>query len=158
MVVHVVAVGRLREAGLRDLCDDYRRRAGRGLRIEVREVAEAGRRAGSAADARRIEGKRLAAAVPAGTRLVAVTRAGRALTSDEFAARVGRWREEARDVALLLGGAFGLDAALVARTELQLSLSSFTLPHELARAVLMEQLYRAVTILRGEPYHKGATP
>jgi 23S rRNA (pseudouridine1915-N3)-methyltransferase len=153
-----VAVGRLRDAGLRDRCEDYRQRAGRGLRIEVREVAEAGRRAGSAVDARRIEAERLVAAVPAGTRLVGVTRAGRSLSSDQFAALVGRWREEARDVALLLGGAFGLDAGLLARAELRLSLSPLTLPHELARVVLMEQLYRAVTILRGEPYHKGATP
>ncbi|HET7038845.1 MAG TPA: 23S rRNA (pseudouridine(1915)-N(3))-methyltransferase RlmH [Gemmatimonadales bacterium] len=158
MVVRVVAVGRLRHAGLRDLCDEYRRRAERGLRIEVREVAEAGRRGGTPAEARRLEAERLRAAVPAGTRLVALTRAGRALASDDFAALVGRWREEARDVALLLGGAFGLDAGLLARAELRLSLSPFTLPHELARVVLMEQLYRAVSILRGDPYHKGAAP
>jgi 23S rRNA (pseudouridine1915-N3)-methyltransferase len=158
MVVRVVAVGRLRHAGLRALCDEYRRRAERGLRIEVREVAEAGRRGGTPAETRRIEAERLRAAVPAGTRLVALTRAGRALASDDFAALVGRWREEARDVALLLGGAFGLDAGLLARVELRLSLSPFTLPHELARVVLMEQLYRAVSILRGDPYHKGAAP
>lgn len=158
MRVRVVAVGRLRNAGLKAACDDYVRRAARGLRLEVREVADSGRRAGSPQDARRIEAERLLAAVPPGARIIAVSRAGRTLSSDAFAALVGRWREEAKDVALLVGGAFGLDAGLLRRANLTLSLSSFTLPHELARLVLLEQLYRAVTILKGEPYHKGAGP
>ena len=158
MIVRVVAVGRLRDAGLKRACEDYLHRAGRTLRLEVREVAEAGRRAARPDDARRVEAERLVAAAPAGARLVALTRAGRPVTSAELAALVGRWREEARDVALLLGGAFGLDPALLERADLRLSLSALTLPHELARVVLVEQLYRAVTILRGEPYHKGATP
>ena len=158
MIVRVVAVGRLRDAGLKGACEEYLRRAGRTLRLEVREVAEAGRRAARPDDARRLEAERLVAAVPAGARLVALTRAGRPVSSAELAAMVGRWREEAQDVALLLGGAFGLDPALLTRADLRLSLSALTLPHELARLVLVEQLYRAVTILRGEPYHKGATP
>jgi 23S rRNA (pseudouridine1915-N3)-methyltransferase len=158
MIVRVVAVGRVRDAGLKSACEDYLRRAGRTLRLEVREVAEAGRRAARPDDARRLEAERLVAAAPAGARLVTLTRAGRPVSSGELAALVGRWREEARDVALLLGGAFGLDPALLERADLRLSLSALTLPHELARLVLVEQLYRAVTILRGEPYHKGATP
>jgi 23S rRNA (pseudouridine1915-N3)-methyltransferase len=158
MIVRVVAVGRVRDAGLKGAGEEYLRRIGRTLRLEIREVAEAGRRAAGPDDARRVEAERLLAAAPAGAQLVALTRAGRTMSSREFAALVGRWREEARDVALLLGGAFGLDPALVERADLRLSLSALTLPHELARVVLVEQLYRAVTILRGEPYHKGATP
>jgi 23S rRNA (pseudouridine1915-N3)-methyltransferase len=86
---------------------------------------------------------------------VALTRGGRAPTSEQFARQVGRWREEARDVAFLLGGAYGLADALIEGAATTLSLSPLTLPHELARLVLLEQLYRAGTIQRGEPYHKG---
>jgi 23S rRNA (pseudouridine1915-N3)-methyltransferase len=158
MIVRVLAVGRLRDAGLKGVGEEYLRRMGRTLRVEVREVAEAGRRAGGPVEARRIEAQRLLAAAPAGARLVGLTRQGRAVSSGQLAALVGRWREEAKDVALLLGGAFGLDPALLARADLRLSLSPLTLPHELARVVLLEQLYRATTILRGEPYHKSAAP
>jgi 23S rRNA (pseudouridine1915-N3)-methyltransferase len=156
MVVHVVAVGRVRDAAVAAACDDYLRRARRGLGIAVHEVREAGRRAGTPAATRQVEGERLQGALPAGARLVALTRTGRALSSTEFAAVVRRWREDARDVAMLIGGAHGLPDDLLAACETRLSLSALTLPHELARLVLCEQLYRAMTILRGEPYHKGA--
>lgn len=156
MLIRVVAVGRLRDAGLKRIADEYLRRIGRTVRVEVREVAEAGGRAAGPAETRRLEGGRVLVAVPEGARLVALTRGGRAVSSEELAALVGRWREEAKDVALLVGGAFGLDPSLLERAHLRLSLSCLTLPHELARVVLLEQLYRAATILRGEPYHKGA--
>jgi 23S rRNA (pseudouridine1915-N3)-methyltransferase len=155
MVIRVLAVGRVRHAGLRAACEDYAGRTRRYLTLEVQEVREAGRRAADAATARRLEGERLAASVPAGATVVALTRTGSACTSGAFARRVGRWREEARDVAFLIGGAFGLDPDLIGRSEVRLRLAPFTLPHELARLVLLEQLYRAATILRGEPYHKG---
>jgi len=155
MVVHVIAVGRVRDAALAAACDDYVRRERRGLGIVVREVREAGRQAPTLAAARMVEGERLRAAVPPGARRVALTRGGRAVSSTEFAEVVRRWREDARDVAMLIGGAGGLPDDLLAACEARLSLSRLTLPHELARLVLCEQLYRAVTILRGEPYHKG---
>jgi 23S rRNA (pseudouridine1915-N3)-methyltransferase len=155
MVVHVVAVGRMRDRALQQATGEYLRRIGRTVRVEIHEVAEAGRRAARPDDAPGIEAQRLLAAVPERARLVALTRAGRTVDSGQFAAMLERWREDARDVALLLGGARGLDPELLARAEQRLSLSALTLPHELARLVLVEQLYRAVTILRGEPYHKG---
>ncbi len=155
MVLHIVAVGRVRDAAFRTAGEEYLRRARRGVQIRVAEVPEAGRRAATPATARRLEATRLEAAVPPGAYTVALTRTGRTLSSDAFARLVERWREGARDVAVLLGGAFGLDDRLLATADLQLSLSPLTLPHELARLVLLEQLYRAGTILRGEPYHKG---
>jgi 23S rRNA (pseudouridine1915-N3)-methyltransferase len=84
-----------------------------------------------------------------------LSRTGTTNTSHEFAERVRQWREDSRDVTLVIGGAFGLDPDLIASGEGTLSLSAMTLPHELARAILLEQLYRADTILHGEPYHKG---
>lgn len=129
---------------------DYEARAGRYWPLDVRTVRE-GR--GDAAAVRRQEGERLREA--AGTaRLVACAEDGEALASAAFAARVARWQEEARDVAFLVGGAHGLDGPVVAAAERRLALAPFTLPHELARLVLAEQLYRAGTIRRGEPYHK----
>jgi 23S rRNA (pseudouridine1915-N3)-methyltransferase len=80
--------------------------------------------------------------------------AGKPRDSDEFAAWLQRARENARDVAFLIGGAFGIDPSLKADAAGAVSLSSLTFPHELARLVLAEQMYRAGTIIRGEPYHK----
>ena len=155
MAVHVVAVGRVRDPGLRAACDDWARRAGRYVPLHIHEVAEAGRKGPTPATSRRLEGERLRGKLPAPATLVACTRDGRSLDSPAFAKRLERWLAAGRPVAFLIGGAFGLDPDLVARAETRLALSAFTLPHELARAVLLEQLYRAGTILRGEPYHKG---
>ncbi|MDH4044140.1 MAG: 23S rRNA (pseudouridine(1915)-N(3))-methyltransferase RlmH [Gemmatimonadota bacterium] len=155
MVFHVVAVGRVQEAVLRTACDDYLRRARRAAKILVHEVAAAGRAGSTPVVARRLEGERLQRATPDGVVQVALTRTGRAASSEEFARLVGRWRDGARDVAFLVGGAHGLPDEMLAHADLTLSLSSMTLPHEVARLVLFEQLYRAGTILRGEPYHKG---
>lgn len=155
MIVHVVAVGRVRDAALRAACDEYARRVRRYVRLDIHEVQEAGRRAPDASAAQRLEAERLRAAMPAGAQCIALTRAGTLLTgSRALAERVDEWRVAARDVAVLIGGAYGIAPDLLASCE-RLSLSHLTLPHELARLVWLEQLYRAGTILRGEPYHKG---
>ncbi|MGD2135022.1 MAG: 23S rRNA (pseudouridine(1915)-N(3))-methyltransferase RlmH [Gemmatimonadales bacterium] len=155
MRLHVVAVGRMRDTSVRAACDDYANRIRRYVRLETTEVRAAGRSDRDAERGRREEGEALLAAVPAGARAVALTRTGRALASEELARLVDRWQVEARDVALLIGGAHGLAPEVLDRADDRLSLSTLTLPHELARLVLLEQLYRACTILRGEPYHKG---
>lgn len=156
MTFHLVAVGRLKDAALRDACGRYAGRIRRYVKLQIAEVREAGSRARDARHARRLEGEALLRAVPPETRVVVLTREGESDDSHGFAQRVDAWRHDARDVALLIGGASGIDAALLERAETKLSLSQLTLPHELARLVLLEQLYRACTILKGEPYHKGA--
>lgn len=155
MRVRLVAVGRVRDPALREACDGYAARIGRYQRLQVTEVREAGRRDQDADTARRLEGATLLAAVPVESRLVALTRHGKAWSSEDLASALERWQMEGRDVAFLIGGAHGLDDDVVRRADVPLALSSFTLPHELARLVFLEQLYRACTILRGEPYHKG---
>lgn len=145
-------MGKLRPA-FRDAADDYLRRLGRYTRIEEVEVREAGR-GKSVAEGRRLEGTRLRARVPAGAELVALESGGTGWTSEELAKRLGRWRDTSRPVAFLLGGSEGLDPGLVAAAGTRWSLGALTLPHELARVVVLEQLYRGFTILRGEPYHK----
>jgi 23S rRNA (pseudouridine1915-N3)-methyltransferase len=152
--IALLAVGKLRPS-YRDACDDYVRRLTRHLKLREVEVREASRTPGIAAQ-RAEEAERLRARVPAGARVVALSRQGTGWSSEQLAGRVERWQREARPVALLIGGSHGLDPVLVAGADDRWSLGPLTLPHELARVVVAEQLYRACTILRGEPYHKGA--
>lgn len=141
MRYHVVAVGRLRNAGLRATCDEYLKRLRRYARVEEREVKDEAR---------------LPEAIPGEARLVALSRRGDEWTSTELARRTSGWDQDGRDVAFAIGGAAGLPAALLRRAERVWSLSPLTFPHELARVILLEQLYRAFTIRRGEPYHRGS--
>ncbi len=150
----VLAVGRLR-ACFRDACDLYTARLARQGPWVVQEVREAGK-AGSPLVQRREEARRLRARIPDQAVRVAVTRGGSAWSSRALADRVAAWEAGSRPVVVLLGGGTGLDADLMEEADLRWSLGPLTLPHELARVVVVEQLYRAGTILRGEPYHKGA--
>jgi len=148
----VLAVGRARSGPVRTLWDDY---AGRlRLPIELREIDD--RRAGSAAERTAREGELMLRALPDGAVLVALDETGRPLTSQGFAAALGRWRDAGvTTVAFALGGADGLAPALLHRAALVLSLGAMTWPHMLARVLLVEQLYRAECILSGHPYHRG---
>jgi 23S rRNA (pseudouridine1915-N3)-methyltransferase len=153
MRVFLVAVGKLRPT-LRELCDDYLRRLGRHLTVEEREVREAGR-AGSALRQRDDEGRRLLEAIPPNAEVVLLDIGGGGWSSEDLARRLDGWRLAARDLAFVLGGAEGVSDAVRARATSRWSLGAMTLPHELARVIVVEQLYRAGTILRGEPYHRG---
>ncbi len=136
--VTVVAVGRLRAGPARSIYDDY---AGRcAWPVALREVTSAAR---------------LINACPAGSLRVALDETGMAMSSAQFAARLAGWRDAGRrDIAFLIGGADGLDAAIRESAELVLSLGPMTWPHLLVRGMLAEQLYRAQTILAGHPYHR----
>ena len=138
MRYRVVALGgsRMKNAALRAACDDYLSRIRHYAKIEEREVTEA--------------------RIPEGTRVIALAADGESWTSEQLAELVGRWEMEARDVTFLIGGADGLSAEVLERAERVWSLGPLTLPHELARVVVYEQLYRAYTIRRGEPYHRGS--
>ena len=153
MHITIAAVGKLRPY-YREAADDYLGRLKRYATIGETEVREASR-SPSAASQLVEEGKRLAAKIVPGSTLVALTREGSSWTSRELAAQVGRWQQLSRPITLLLGGSIGLDPAVLERAGQRWSLGPLTLPHELARVVMLEQLYRAFTILRGEPYHKG---
>ncbi len=154
MELVLLAVGKLRPS-FRAAADDYLRRLGRHHKVREVEVREASR-APTVDAQRREEGERLQARLPAGGRLVALAREGAGWSSEELARRLAGWMHEARPVALAIGGSHGLDPALIEAAADRWSLGPLTLPHELARVVVAEQLYRASTILRGEPYHKGA--
>ena len=154
MELVLLAVGKLRPS-YREAVDDYLRRLGRHLKVREVEVREASRAPTPVAQ-RAEEAERLLARRPAGARLVALARQGSGWSSEELARRLEGWTRESRPVALAIGGSRGLAPDLLSAASERWSLGPLTLPHELARVVVAEQLYRAVTILRGEPYHKGA--
>ncbi len=150
----VGVVGKPRDASLSAAIREYETRAGRYWPLQFHEVREEPARSGSADLVREREGARLLEAVPASAQVVTCDVNGRTMTSEQFARWLQDLRERARDVAITIGGAFGLGENVRARATASLSLAPWTLPHELARLVLAEQLYRAGTIGRGEPYHK----
>lgn len=155
MELIVLCVGRLRPY-YREACDDYLRRLGKHVKVREAEVREASR-APTAEAQREEEAERLRGRLPQGSTVVALARGGSRWSSEEVAARLERWRTEARTVALIIGGSRGLGSSLLAAAAARWSLGPLTLPHELARVVVVEQLYRGMTILRGEPYHKGGS-
>jgi len=134
------AVGKLRDRRLSSLCEDYVERVRRHLPIAVDEVDD---------DAGLLPG------LPAGSEIIALEPGGDAWTTADFTRHLGRAMVSGtRAVAFLIGGADGLAPATVKLARRRLSLSPLTLPHRLARVVLCEQIYRAVSIIRGEPYNR----
>lgn len=134
----------------------YEERATRYFTFEAIEVKEHRARQAEGRQAMEEEGRRLLARVPAGVELVALHRGGRAWSSERLASYLRELAIRASPgAAFLIGGAFGLSDEVLQRADHRLSLSAFTMPHELARLVLAEQIYRAGTIARGEPYHKA---
>lgn len=151
MRLTIAAVGRARPGPVRDLFDDYIGRS--PWPISLREVEA--RKGLTGMTLRREEAALLLAAMPAGAALVVLDERGRDLDSAGFARILGRWRDESRgDVAFLIGGADGHDGSVRDRADLLLSFGRLTWPHLLARAMLAEQIYRALTILSGHPYHR----
>lgn len=150
----VAVVGKPRDRHLAAAIDDYETRAARYWPLEVVEVRQASGRGVAPADAQRREAERLLEQLPASATVLACDERGDRLTSPQFATLLSSARDRAQDVALVIGGAFGLTDELRSRASRSIQLAPWTLPHEMARLVLAEQLYRAGTIVRGEPYHK----
>lgn len=156
MFIRVVAVGTRMPAWVDAALDDYARRLPGDWRVEWREVrAEPRGESGHPEAWLRREAERIRAAVPAGARLVVLDERGSDLDTVRFARRVGAWREQARPVAIVIGGPDGIDAALGREADETLRLSSLTLPHAMVRVLLAEQIFRAWSILAGHPYHRA---
>lgn len=156
MKIVVASIGTPRDRAIAAAIRDYETRASRYFAFEVIEVPDIRATSLSPDEVRRREGEALMARIPDRLERLAVTRTGRSITSQELA---GRLREMSTyglpGAAFLIGGAFGLHSSVVDAAHGTLSLSGCTLPHDIARLVLAEQIYRAGTIIRGEPYHKG---
>jgi 23S rRNA (pseudouridine1915-N3)-methyltransferase len=150
MRIVIASVGRDRKDPAGALCEDYARRC--GWPVELIELAPRAVPAG-----RRLEeeAERLLKAIPEGAVTVALDERGRNLDSRGFARRLADWRDAGRPaVAFVIGGADGLAPALLERADERLAFGSMTWPHRLVRVMLLEQIYRAQTILAGHPYHR----
>lgn len=144
MRVRIIAVGKAKNRHLRSLLNDYYGRIDRYAKLEEIELKD-----GKEAEV----SDRLARSIPERSRVVALEVDGRPLGSHELAKWIGRAENESvQTLAFLIGGAYGLPASISKQADLQLSLSAMTFPHRLARLVLAEQVYRAFSILRNEPY------
>lgn len=135
--------------------EEYAGRFTRDYRLELKEIALGQRASGSPAQAIAKEGEKMLAAIPSGTYVVAMQVGGRNLSSEQLAQFLQTRAQEGRDVVFCIGGPEGLAPEVDARADFKWSLSGLTLPHALARVVLAEALYRAVTIIKGHPYHRA---
>jgi 23S rRNA (pseudouridine1915-N3)-methyltransferase len=156
----VTAVGRLKAGPERELAERYLARAakaGKGLGFQAVEVNEIGEsRAARPDDRLAEEGAAIARAVEKARKIVVLDPAGQPLPSEALAARLAQWRDGGQAVTnFVIGGADGLSPHLKSSADLLLSFGAATWPHQLVRIMLLEQLYRAVTILSGHPYHRA---
>lgn len=152
MAITIVAVGRLKAGPLQELCDEYRRRL--PFALEIREVEE--RRPLSGAERKAREGELILKEMPKGALAIALDERGKAYDSAGFAKQLAAWRQQSGDnLAFVIGGADGLSPAVLEKAAARLAFGAMTWPHLLARAMLLEQIYRAHTILTGHPYHRA---
>lgn len=137
-------------------CDEYLRRLPHELQLNTVEVPLIKR--GKNPDIQRIirdESEKVLASVPAGCRLVALDVTGNKVSTEKLALTLGNWMQQGQDIAIVIGGPDGLSADLLQRADQTLSLSDMTFPHPLVRIIMIEQLYRAWSILANHPYHRA---
>ncbi|MFN3875122.1 MAG: 23S rRNA (pseudouridine(1915)-N(3))-methyltransferase RlmH [Flavobacteriales bacterium] len=150
--VRILLVGRTERGHVEEGFQHYLRRCGRMASVEAVVLPE--HSSGPPGQRQRAEGERILAALKPSERLIVLDERGELLSSVAFAARLGAWRDGgARQLAFAIGGAFGHADEVRARADLRLSLSPMTFPHQLVRVLFAEQLYRALMILNGRPYH-----
>jgi 23S rRNA (pseudouridine1915-N3)-methyltransferase len=155
MKLALVAVGQRLPAWAETACEDYLKRFPSELRVELKAVKAEPRTQGKSVEAMKAaEAQRLEAACPKGARRVVLDERGQRLATAQLAERLLAWQRDGRDVALLMGGPDGLADALKAGADEALRLSDLTLPHALARVLLLEALYRAWSVNAGHPYHR----
>jgi 23S rRNA (pseudouridine1915-N3)-methyltransferase len=158
MPVKVIAVGKLKEAGYQLAAAEYSMRLSRYCKLELVEVPdERDPKASSPpllARAMDAEAERILTRIKPGDIVVALVIEAEQMDSETFSRKVAGWHARSADVVFVIGGSLGLGGALIARADERLSLSSMTFPHQLARVMLLEQLYRSYKIISGERYHK----
>lgn len=155
MKLRILAVGHKMPAWIEAGYQEYAKRMPPDATLELIEIKPEKRAAGSSTGRiQKNEAERISAALPGQAMLIVLDEHGRQLTTTELADLLSRWMREGAQPSFVIGGADGLDASLKSRADLLLGLSRLTLPHGLARVMLAEQLYRAISLLKGHPYHR----
>lgn len=155
MNITVLAVGNKMPRWVTEATEEYAKRFGREIRFAIKEIKPEKRGAGVNAEQGMLaEEARLLSAIPPGSLVVALDERGVAPTSLQLAEHMRVWLQEGDDVCFIIGGADGMTDAVKQKARLLMRLSSLTLPHGMVRVLLTEQLYRAVSILHGHPYHR----
>lgn len=154
MKLSVLAVGHRQPDWVSEGCAEYLKRMPRELPLTVGEIKPEPRGSKTREQLLAAEKARIREALAAGSRIVVLDEKGDDLTTLKLAKRLEAWMQDGRDVALLIGGADGLDEEFKQQADDRLRLSSLTLPHGMARLLLCEQLYRAVSVLKNHPYHR----
>jgi 23S rRNA (pseudouridine1915-N3)-methyltransferase len=154
MKLLVLAIGQRQPAWADAAWAEFAKRFPPEMRLELKALKAEPRATRSASQCLSAEALRIEAALPKGARRVVLDERGSACTTAQLSERLRTWRGDGRDVALLIGGPDGLDAALKAGADEMLRLSDLTLPHAFVRVLLAEALYRAWTLLQGHPYHR----
>lgn len=142
--VRLVCVGKLKEEFWRSACAEYQKRLSRFCKLEIKELCE---RAGPKEEAAELLSS-------CKGRVFALAIEGKACGSEEFAKKIGTLADAGQEMTFVIGSSLGLDGAVKQRADELLSFSQMTFPHQLMRVILLEQIYRAFTILAGSPYHK----
>lgn len=154
MKLSIVAVGQRMPGWAQTAYDDYAKRFPPELRVDIKTVKTEPRGSKTLETLYAAERGRIEAAITRGTRIVVLDERGTSLTTAALAARLSAWQREGDDVAMVIGGPDGLDPAFRAAAHERIRLSDLTLPHAMARVLLIEQLYRAWSLNAGHPYHR----
>ncbi|MFO7306567.1 MAG: 23S rRNA (pseudouridine(1915)-N(3))-methyltransferase RlmH [Gammaproteobacteria bacterium] len=155
MRLRLIAAGTRLPRWVNEAVGEYAARLTGEYRFELTEIPLGARKSGDIKQALAKESERFRAALPPGAYVVALQVDGRALSSEELARFLEARARDGRDVAFVIGGPDGIPPDIDARADFRWSLSALTLPHALARVIVVEALYRAVSIIKGHPYHRG---
>lgn len=153
-MITALSIGKMRYAPYREAADEYLRRLKHYANVREVELKSEASPKLTEMQIREKESRQLLAQVSGATFLFVMDERGKMMSSNAFAEKLGRLLDQSTDVAFVIGGAYGHHDVMRSRANCLLGLSSMTFPHELARVILYEQIYRAMTILKGEPYHK----
>lgn len=155
MKLRVLAVGHKMPAWIEAGYQEYAKRMPPDAALDLVEIKPEKRAAGaSTARIQKLEAERILANLPNQAFLVALDERGKQLSTVELSENIARWMQEGRQPCFVIGGADGLDASVKSRSDLLLGISRLTLPHGLVRVLLAEQLYRAISLMKGHPYHR----
>ena len=155
MKITIVAVGIKQPGWAESAITDYLNRFPKDWQVCIKAVKPELRAGQNKSKIMQIEAERIRAAIPEHSLIIAMDERGKDFTTVDFSQKISAWRDSGDDLTFIIGGADGLDSQLKKDASMMLRLSSMTLPHAMARVMLVEQIYRAFSILTNHPYHRA---